>query len=194
MKLETDRLIIQDTEGNNANGMVQYISILQITHFVSDWANLFTENGSRGKRLMQYVPETQAGYFVSDWLCSEMETMIYMVYSIHGIERYAICLKSNGHTIGDLFVVTEEHGTYNIGLHFNKGFNGKGYGIEAANAFIGHLFDSAAAEHIYGFVETGDMRSKRMCERLGMHTSGHIDKAVAYAIGRNDWHEMTKNQ
>ena len=33
MKIETDRLIIQDIEGNNAKGMVQYVSILQITHF-----------------------------------------------------------------------------------------------------------------------------------------------------------------
>ena len=70
--------------------------------------------------------------------------------------------------------------TYNVGWHFNKRFEGKGFACEAAAGLLDYLFREAGARRIYGFVEDDNIRSKRLCERLGMRREGCFKEFVTF--------------
>lgn len=68
----------------------------------------------------------------------------------------------------------------NVGWHFNKRFEGKGFACEAAAGLLDYLFREAGARRIYGFVEDDNIRSKRLCERLGMRREGCFKEFVTF--------------
>ena len=74
----------------------------------------------------------------------------------------------------------ENEDTYNVGWHFNKRFEGKGFACEAAAGLLDYLFREAGARRIYGFVEDDNIRSKRLCERLGMRREGCFKEFVTF--------------
>ena len=65
-------------------------------------------------------------------------------------------------------------------LYFNKRFEGKGFACEAAAGLLDYLFREAGARRIYGFVEDDNIRSKRLCERLGMRREGCFKEFVTF--------------
>ena len=67
-----------------------------------------------------------------------------------------------------------------MGWHFNKRFEGKGFACEAAAGLLDYLFREAGARRIYGFVEDDNIRSKRLCERLGMRREGCFKEFVTF--------------
>ena len=74
----------------------------------------------------------------------------------------------------------EEADTFNVGWHFNQRFEGKGLAHEAATEFLDYLFREAGARRIYGFVEDDNLRSKRLCERLGMRYEGCMKEFISF--------------
>ena len=94
--------------------------------------------------------------------------------------RYAVSLKKDDFIIGDVFALRENEDTYNVGWHFNKRFEGKGFACEAAAGLLDYLFREAGARRIYGFVEDDNIRSKRLCERLGMRREGCFKEFVTF--------------
>lgn len=79
-----------------------------------------------------------------------------------------------------MFALRENEDTYNVGWHFNKSFEGKGFACEAATRLLDYLFREAGARRIYGFVEDDNIRSKRLCERLGMRREGCFKEFVTF--------------
>lgn len=58
---------------------------------------------------------------------------------------------------------------HEIGWRLARPFWGKGYASEAARAWLTHGFDTLALPEIVAFTYTGNMPSRRVMERLGMH-------------------------
>ena len=84
--------------------------------------------------------------------------------------------------VSDLRILQQrkQEDTYNVGWHFNKRFEGKGFACEAAAGLLDYLFREAGARRIYGFVEDDNIRSKRLCERLGMRREGCFKEFVTF--------------
>ena len=80
---------------------------------------------------------------------------------------------------------SEDEDTYNVGWHFNKRFEGKGLAREAVIGLLDYLFREAGARRIYGFVEDDNIRSKRLCERLGMRREGCFKEFVTFINNPN---------
>ncbi len=94
----------------------------------------------------------------------------------------AVCLRSSGQLIGDLFAEPESD-TFSVGWNFNPDFGGKGYAYEAATTLFTHLFTERAARRLYAYVEDTNMASQRLCERLGMRQEGVFKEFISF---RND--------
>jgi ribosomal-protein-alanine N-acetyltransferase len=51
---------------------------------------------------------------------------------------------------------------------------------EAATGLLDYLFHDSGARRIYGFVEDDNLRSKRLCERLGMRHEGCMKEFISF--------------
>lgn len=94
----------------------------------------------------------------------------------------AVCLRTSGKLIGDLFAEPEGD-TFSVGWNFHPGFGGKGYAHEAAAALFTHLFTERAARRLYAYVEDTNTASQRLCEKLGMRQEGLFREFISF---RND--------
>ena len=130
--------------------------------------------------LLEYLSHPRVNCFAGDRLCSREAAWAYMQYSPKDMLRYAVSLKKDDFIIGDVFALRENEDTYNVGWHFNKRFEGKGFACEAAAGLLDYLFREAGARRIYGFVEDDNIRSKRLCERLGMRREGCFKEFVTF--------------
>lgn len=155
--------------------------------------------------LLEYLSRPRVNCFVGERLDSEAAAMAYMENTPDGMLRYAVSLKETDFLIGEVFAVQEESDTYNVGWHFNARFEGKGLACEAATAFVDYLFREAAARRIYGYVEQDNVRSQRLCERLGMRREGcfvefvsfvenpdgtpRYENTYVYAVLRREWNQ-----
>ncbi|MFC0240691.1 GNAT family N-acetyltransferase [Rhodopseudomonas telluris] len=99
-------------------------------------------------------------------------------------EHIAVCLKSTGRLIGDLFAVPEDD-TVSVGWNFNEAFAGVGFASEAARALFDHLFTARNARRLYAYVEDHNIASQRLCERLGMRQEGLFKDFVSFTTDRN---------
>lgn len=99
-------------------------------------------------------------------------------------ECVAVCLKTSGKVIGDVFAVPEED-TFAIGWNFNPDFGGKGFALEAARALLDYLFTVRRARRLYAYVEDHNAASRRLCERLGMRQEGLFLEFVSFTTDAN---------
>jgi [ribosomal protein S5]-alanine N-acetyltransferase len=95
-------------------------------------------------------------------------------------EHVAVCLRSSGKLIGDLFCIHEPPDTYSVGWNFNADFGGAGFASEAARALFQYLFSVKRARRLYAYVEEDNMASQRLCERLGMRKEGLFREFVSF--------------
>ena len=91
----------------------------------------------------------------------------------------AVCLRSTGQLIGDLFAEPEGD-TFSVGWNFNPQFAGRGYAHEAASALFADLFTRRAARRLYAYVEDTNTSSQKLCERLGMRQEGAFKEFVSF--------------
>jgi RimJ/RimL family protein N-acetyltransferase len=59
-----------------------------------------------------------------------------------------------------------------IGLRFTRSAWGRGYATEAARAVMAHGFGTLGLERIFAVLDPRNLRSRRVCEKLGMHDAG----------------------
>jgi RimJ/RimL family protein N-acetyltransferase len=76
---------------------------------------------------------------------------------------------------------------------------GRGYATEAAEAVLGAAFEAIGLEEIVSFAAVGNLRSRRVMEKIGMshdpaddfdHPSligHHLSRHVLYRLRRTDW-------
>ena len=99
--------------------------------------------------------------------------------------QLAVCLKPQDEMIGLMFAAKDEPDTFGIGWHLNANHEGKGYASEAARAFIDILFNHKGARRIYAYVEDDNLRSQKLCKRLGMRKEGLFMEFISF-VGNAD--------
>ena len=142
--IETERIIIRNFKQKDAEGLLEYLS------------------------------NPRVNCFAGDRLCSEEAAWAYMQYSPKDMLRYAVSLKKDDFIIGDVFALRENEDTYNVGWHFNKRFEGKGFACEAAAGLLDYLFREAGARRIYGFVE--DMKTRSHTDGFRRNNANYWNK------------------
>lgn len=155
IQIDTERLIIRNFQESDASGLFEYLSHPRVNCFLSDKLNSLEEAVEDAKR--------RSG--------EELE--------------FAVCLKGSGKVVGNLFAKKEESDTYSVGWQFNQIIEGKGYASEAAKAYLTYLFENKAARRIYAYVEETNLRSQKLCERLGMRKEGCFKEFISFTQGPN---------
>ena len=150
IRIETERLVIRNFRPKDAAGVLEYLSAPR--------GNCFADERVR----------------------SLEEALARVTHTPDGLLRYAVSLKKSDSLIGEVFAMREAPDTYNVGWLFNARFEGKGLAREAATAFLDHLFRADGARRIYGYVEEDNLRSQRLCERLGMRCEGCFVEFVSF--------------
>lgn len=98
----------------------------------------------------------------------------------------AVCLKSTGQLIGDVFGIAEgtnyvdQSDTFGVGWNINPRFGRTGYGAEAARGLFADLFEVRNARRLYAYVDEGNTASERVCERLGMRPEGLFREYISF--------------
>lgn len=78
-----------------------------------------------------------------------------------------------------------------VGWTYRRPFWGRGLAAEAATAAVAAAFSHLSAERVISLVEGGNVRSRRVAERLGMRPSGNVvhpeERVVltVYALSRD---------
>lgn len=148
--IETQRIVIRNFRPKDATGVLEYLSAPRVNCFVNERVR------------------------------SLEEALVRVTHTPDGMLRYAVSLKESDSLIGEVFAMREAPDTYNVGWLFNARFEGKGLAREAATEFLDYLFREADARRIYGFVEDDNLRSKRLCERLGMRYEGCMKEFISF--------------
>ena len=122
----------------------------------------------------------------------------------------AIVCKADGRVIGEIEAHPEStapgeapEDTFSPCWILNAAYQGRGYAYEAARAFFDYLFSEKGARRIYAYTETDNLRSQRLCERLGMRREGvfvefvsfvsnpdgtpRYEDTIQYAILKREW-------
>ena len=156
------------------NQKLRYM-IIETKHLIIRY---FQEKDVAG--LLEYLSHPRVNCFVGDRLCSVESALAYISNTPKDMLRYAVCLKEDDSIIGDVFALREYTDTFSVGWHFNQRFEGKGLAYEAATGLLDYLFHDSGARRIYGFVEDDNLRSKRLCERLGMRHEGCMKEFISF--------------
>ena len=135
--------------------------------------------------------------------------------SVNSELYFAIALKETGKVIGEIEAFPERNepgiesspiDTFSPCWMLNSAFHRKGYAYEAAHAFFKYLFQTKGARRIYAYTEDTNLRSQRLCEKLGMRREGlfiefvsfvknpdgtpRYENTFQYAILKREWDEM----
>lgn len=162
------------------------------------------------KHMLDYLLNPRVNCFASKKLETIEEAINEAINRSNQDTSIAVCLKDTGRLIGDLFYNYEEPDTYNIGWNFNIEVEGKGYANESAAALLLHLFTEKKARRVYAYVEDDNIRSRRLCEKLGMRNEGcfiefisfvnypdgapKYENTMQYAILEKEWKKLMGNK
>lgn len=90
--------------------------------------------------------------------------------SERGFSTWAVVEKASGAVVGDVgFGLHAPTGEPELGYTLAAAVWGRGYGLEAARACVDAAFAHLPQRRLVAKVETGNERSLRLAERLGMH-------------------------
>lgn len=76
--------------------------------------------------------------------------------------------------IGVIFIMPDEMiDTFEIGYVFNPTFSRQGFAFEAVSATFDYLFQIVKAHRIFANLDTRNIASMKLCEKLGMRREAH---------------------
>ena len=93
---------------------------------------------------------------------------------------WAVCLKSTGKLIGNIYMSEQAYHTWELGYVFNSKYLGQGYATEAARAMINYMF-AQGAHRITAECNPLNERSWKLLERLGMSREGVLRQNVFFS-------------
>ncbi|MBK4990552.1 GNAT family N-acetyltransferase [Pseudomonas sp. S36] len=134
--------------------------------------------------LFEYLHQPVSSCFLSLALANLQAAECEALDRASGSKYLAVCLRTSGKLIGDLFAEAEDD-TFSVGWNFNPAFGGQGYAYEAAAQLFAHLFEQRAARRLYAYVEDTNRSSERLCEKLGMRREGVFKEFVTFMNDQN---------
>lgn len=119
---------------------------------------------------------------------------IQIQYIQNGIGRFAVILKETNEFIGwaGLKFVTEpineRQNFYDIGYRFIEDYWGKGYGYEAAKAWVDYGFKQLKIQKICAIADIQNKGSRKILDKIGLQAVSEFDDDGIPSI----WLEVTK--
>lgn len=92
----------------------------------------------------------------------------------------AVCLRTTGKVIGNIYFEERDFGTWEIGYVFNASFQRMGYASEAAGAVISDAFQEGRARRVIATCNPDNTASWQLLERLHMRREGHLKKNIFF--------------
>ena len=99
---------------------------------------------------------------------------------------WAVCLKSTGKLIGNIYLAKQDFDTWELGYVFNSNYQGKGYATESAKALLDYLFLNCNAHRIVAMCNPLNIASRELLERLGMRKEGYLIKSIWFFRDENN--------
>ena len=127
--------------------------------------------------------------------CDEYIKSIQNQYVDNGIGRYVVILKETKEIIGwaGLKFITETENNhvnfYDIGYRFAETYWGKGYGYEAAKAWLDHAFQVMKVPEVFATAHVENRGSNKILQKIGLKQNGQY---LHYDILCN-WYELKNN-
>lgn len=149
-RFETQRLVLRPFESKDAAGLLEILCHPRATCFVDDRLDTIEEAAADVERRGANMLE------------------------------FAVCLKEQDAIIGVMFAAREDPDCYSVGWQLNARYEGKGYAKEAATAFFDALFTHMGARRVYAYVDEGNRRSQKLCERLCMRREGLFMEYISF--------------
>lgn len=138
----------------------------------------FLPGDERG--LFEYLKNPQTSCFFSERCGSLEEAKLKLSEMAKSDLTLAVCLRDDGALIGNLEARKESPDTYSVAWHFNSKYEGKGYAFESAVAYFDFLFKNLGARRLFAYVEEDNLRSQKLCLRLGMRKEGVFVEFVSF--------------
>lgn len=97
--------------------------------------------------------------------------------------------RDTGELTGDviLFLRSEEHRGGEIGWVFDPVHSGHGFATEAARGFLDLAFDDLVLHRVEARLDSRNVRSAVLCERLGMRREAHF---VRNELFKGEWSDL----
>ena len=143
-------------------------------------------------------------FSIDDWkdlheYLSQEETVKYEPYSIFSEEEskqealkrsendsfWAVCLKSSGKLIGNVYLAELAFETWELGYVFNTQFWGHGYATEAVRVLMNCVFEEKNAHRIVAMCNPLNERSWKLLERLGLRREGCLLQNIYFKRSEN---------
>ncbi|MHC4930725.1 MAG: GNAT family N-acetyltransferase [Planctomycetota bacterium] len=87
---------------------------------------------------------------------------------------FAAIERASGQIVGNVFLrPSRETEGLELGYHFAKGWQGRGYATEATRALVGRCFD-AGADRVVAYVLPENAASQRVAAKIGMRKTGTL--------------------
>ncbi|WP_099205351.1 GNAT family N-acetyltransferase [Scatolibacter rhodanostii] len=125
------------------------------------------------RAMHQYLSKEEVVQYLPYDVLTEKEAKKEALRRSKGNEFYAVCLKSTGQLIGNLYFAERKFGTWEIGYVFNSEFQGKGYAFEAVTGCIKEAF-AHGVHRITALCDPRNEASWRLMEKIGMRKEAHF--------------------
>lgn len=151
VRLETERLVIREFCGKDADPYFQLLSHPRVHCFAGEKLNSI----------------------------EEAKNEILKKKNRNDGSDLAVCLKDTDEFIGTLCGLWEKD-TFSVCWNFLSDYCGKGYAYESAKAYLDFLFNRMNARRIYAYVEDYNISSQRLCQKLGMRQEGVFLEYISF--------------
>lgn len=130
--------------------------------------------------LLAYLACPRSNCFLDEKLLSLEEARQSIAGRSQDPLQLALVLKEEQTVIGHVFARKESPDTYSVGWCLNARYEGKGYAFEAACAYLSFLFFAQNARRVYAYVQEGNTRSQKLCEKLGLRLEGVFKEFISF--------------
>jgi len=159
--------------------------------------------------VLEYLSGPLPHCFADLKLDSLDEVRAEMVKRVEDTEYcFAIVLKETGRVIGEIDAEPSTYepprlrskktaplpppDTFSPCWMLNAAYQGRGYAYEAAYAFFDYLFMRKGVRRIYAYVDDYNLRSQRLCEKMGLRQEGLFRKFVSF-VSDAEWKPVYEN-
>ena len=100
--------------------------------------------------------------------------------------QLAVVRRDDGQLVGDLYFTLKsvENSTAELGWTLNPHFSGQGYATEGARALLALAFDTMQLHRAMAELDPRNIRSVKLCERLGMRHEAHFVEDMMF---KGEW-------